>query len=176
MTSGGARVRSGPSPDPHSRTSLRKDLKTMRLPRHGYDGPIPKFPLATWQVMIADSDGQPIEDKQCTKLWAKREKTMWETLWRLPQGAAWSMPEYSYMILDIALYCRQIILCEQSSATAADRGLLPRYADRIGLSEAAMATLGWAVQHDEIADKRAEHANFQPTEQANYPRRMRAVQ
>lgn len=145
---GGARVRSGPPPDPHSRNSLRKGVKSLVLSADGFAGEIPRFPLPQFRVV----DAEGIRDANGEKRFASREKTVWRHLWSLPQAEAWSMPEYSYMFFEIALYARQLVICEQAGATAADRGLLPRFADRIGLSEAAMAGFGWSIRSDTVVD------------------------
>jgi hypothetical protein len=115
--------------------------------------------------------GSLVMDKRATNAWEKREKELWEALWRTPQACAWSMAQNAYMLFDIALYTRQLVICESSDAKAADRSLLPRYADRIGMSPAGLITLGWKITPDELANKRMESEEFEAS--APQPRRLR---
>lgn len=149
MPSGGARVRSGPAPDPRSGRSERRHYDLAGLPNTGYTGKPPKFPLADYRIMSDDGEDKPAEEA-----WKKRERAVWKTLWKTPQACAWSLPENAYLAWDIALYCRQLVLCEQAGATASDRALLPRFADRIGLSAAGLAALGWRIVPDELGAAR----------------------
>lgn len=153
MPSGGARLRSGPMPDEHSQTSERRGYKLSALPNHGYAGKPPKYPLQP--IVIYDSRGKDREnDVAATRQFAALERKTWKWLWSTPQACAWSLPQFSYLLYDIALYCRQLVICETSDATSADRGLLPRFADRIGLSPAGLAALGWKIVADEIGARR----------------------
>ena len=154
MTSGGARVRSGPMADPNSGHSERVGYRLQSLPNEGYTGDIPDFPLAKYVILKKDDEGNAVPDRYRMTQWRKREMTIWGTLWRSPQACAWSLPQYGYLVFDIAMYCRQFVICESSGATASDRGLLPRYADRIGLSAAGLAELGWKIMPDELALRR----------------------
>lgn len=177
MASGGARVRSGPAPDPNSRTSERRGYTLSSLPNGGYAGRPPKFPLPD-PVVCVEEDGVAVEDKQASAVRKKREQELWRQLWKTPQACAWSLPQYSYLIYEVGLYCRLFATCEDVNAKAADRTLLPRYADRIGLSAAGLAALGWRIVPDEIAARRMakaeedEEAKIQPGVQ---PRRLRLV-
>jgi hypothetical protein len=153
MVSGGARVRSGPIPDPLSTRSEHRKYRLSALPNGGYHGRVPAFPLAEWKCYKL-VNGKKRVDSAASKAWRNRETEIWESLWVTPQACAWSLPQYSFLLFDIAMYCRQFVLCESSDASASDRGLLPRYADRIGLSAAGMAALGWKVMADEVGARR----------------------
>ena len=153
MVSGGARVRSGPMPNPMSERSERRQYRLSALPNGGYQGDVPEFPLSEFK-QYRTVNGKKVHDPASSARWRKRETEIWESLWRTPQACAWSLPQYSFLMFDIAMYCRQFVICESSDASAADRGLLPRYADRIGLSAAGMAALGWKVTADELAVRR----------------------
>lgn len=165
MTSGGARLKSGPAPDPTSARSERRGYNLRALPATGYEGRTPSFPLDEYRVYLLGEDGEQIFDEKATKQWKTRERKLWRNLWKSPQACAWSMPQYAYMIYDVALYCRQLILCQDSMAKAADRGLLPRYADRIGLSAVGLSGLGWRISDDDKQeDKATEEAETRAKE------------
>lgn len=153
MTSGGARLRSGPPPDPESGRSERRGYNLRALPATGYSGRVPAFPLDDYRVYLTDAEGGQVYDEKLTRRWRTRERKLWRDLWKSPQACAWSMPQFAYMIYDVALYCRQLILCQDSTAKAADRGLLPRYADRIGLSAVGLSGLGWRIASDDAAQE-----------------------
>jgi hypothetical protein len=171
VVSGGFRAAAGRKPDPLSGRSERGGYSLSALPNRGFQGKTPKFPLGKYEVFYVDGDGERGYDDKATAQFAKRERTIWRTLWHTPQACAWSLPEYAYLIFDIALYCRQLVICESSDAKAADRGLLPRYADRIGLSASGLAALGWKIVPDEVSMKRMEVQAEDETEVQ--PRRLR---
>lgn len=153
MVSGGARARSGPAPDPYSGRSERRNIKLADLPQ-SYDGVVPKYPLKKYEITAKTEDGDVFVLEKESRRFNAREKEIWAWLWTFPQANAWALPQYSFLLPEIALYCRQYVLCESSSATTADRGLLPRYADRIGLSHDGMTRLGWRVRPDMVAVQR----------------------
>lgn len=125
-------MRSGPAPDPNSRTSERRGYTLRSLPNAAYAGKPLKYPL------LALGDAQMDE----------REAETWKWLWKQPQARAWKLAQYRYMVHDIAMYCRMFVLCEQPDAKTSDRVLLLRLADRIGLSPAGLASLGWKIDED----------------------------
>lgn len=133
MTSGGRRVRSGPPPDPNSRTSERRGYTLRALPNTEYSGRPLKYPLA------------PLPDEES----ARRESEVWKWLWKQPQARAWKLAQYRYMVHDIAMYCRMFVVCERPEAKTSDRVLMLRLSDRIGLSPAGLASLGWKVAEDD---------------------------
>ena len=161
MVSGGFRAAAGRKPDPLSGRSEKRGVSVMSLPNGGNGGRPPRYPLGSFDM----------GDEESSRRFRIRERAVWRALWRTPQACAWTKPEYSYMLFDIALYCRQLTICESSQATAADRGLLPRYADRIGLSASSMAALGWRIVPDEIGSRRMESEATAETEVR--PRRLR---
>lgn len=178
MVSGGARVRSGPAPDPNSRTSERRGYTLSSLPNGGYAGKPPAFPLPDPVICDTDADGTPVPNPKASAARKKREATLWKSLWKTPQACAWSLPQYSYLIYEVAMYCRLFATCEDVNAKAADRTLLPRYADRIGLSAAGLAALGWRIVPDEVAARRmakAEEEEEAANQPAQQPRRLRLV-
>lgn len=136
MASGGARNRSGPAPDPNSARSESRGYSLTELPAQ-YDGPIPDFPLSDPSV---------------------RELELWQEKWRGPHGAAWSMPSEGWRKWDIAIWVRTAVRCEDLDANAALLNNLHRLGDRIGLSTAGLAEMGWKVKADEVTPRRAETA------------------
>jgi hypothetical protein len=87
-----------------------------------------------------------------------REVELWESKWRGPHGAAWSQPSESWRLWDVALWVRTAVRCEDHEANAALISNLHRLGDRVGLSTAGLAEMGWAIATDEVAVKRDESA------------------
>lgn len=157
---GGARARSGPMPDLQSARSDARGIAqdAVMLPASGYKYRPVKFPLAAYQVMDVwkDEDGLHREvDQSASEKWAAREFQLWKELWKLPQAVAWHMPQYSYLIGTVALYVRQFVICESPDAKAADRTVLQRYADTIGLTPQGLKLNNWRI-YDDKAEKKAE--------------------
>ena len=128
MSRGGARVRSGPAPDPSSGRSEKRKYLLTALPVDGYSGPVPKFPLP------ADGDVKR----------AAREKALWRDAWRSPQACAWSMEAWRTRI--VAQYCRVAAVVElDPSASAALVAQLHRFRDQLGLTPAGLRHNGWRI-------------------------------
>ena len=126
MSRGGARVRSGPAPEPSSGRSEKRKYLLTALPVDGYSGPVPKFPLP------ADGDVKR----------AAREKALWRDAWRSPQACAWSMEAWRTRI--VAQYCRVAAVVElDPSASAALVAQLHRFRDQLGLTPAGLRDNGW---------------------------------
>ncbi len=152
MPKGGARIRSGPPPDPNSARSEQRGYSLTALPAEGYKGKYPAFPLPDV---------------------TNRESQVWRELWRTPQACAWSLPAESWRHRTIALYCRLVVRCEAEDVPASLLAQLHRFADQIGLTTAGLALMGWKVAEDEVAAKARQHA---PAAKAPAPsRRLRAV-
>ena len=126
MTSGGARNRSGPPPDPNSIRSRKKGLTFRHLPPGGYDGKPPRFPLPNKTT---------------------REQRVWRQVWQYPQAAVWA--EQPRFLDDVALYVRVKVESEVHDASPSTRTVLFRLRDAIGLSAAGMKELGWLIGPDE---------------------------
>ena len=140
MARGGARNRSGPQPSESSGRSEIRGYSLTALPS-SYDGPVPDFPLD------AATD---------------REVELWESKWRGPHGAAWSQPSESWRVWDVALWVRTAVRCEAGDAPAALIGNLHRLGDRVGLSTAGLAEMGWKVAVDEVSTRRTEPTEDSP--------------
>jgi len=126
MTRGGARARSGPPPDP---MALRRDRDRgdwVRLPASGREGDIPDWPLGTSNA---------------------RELRLWAEEWRRPQAVMWDARGQQ---LEVALYVRAVVVSEGRKATAADRGLVLRYMDDLGVSQGGLAKNHWTIVLPEV--------------------------
>lgn len=158
MPLGSPRPAGGRMPDPTSESFQKKQAGLLALPANGYRRRPPKFPLAPYMVMRDGADGLPERDEAASQRWNDREAAVWRGLWRLPQGCAWSMPQYAYLQHSLALYVRQFVLCETSEARAADRTTLCRYADAVGLTPQGLRINGWRIVADE-PDGKPEASN-----------------
>src|SRR4051812_18061018 len=95
MPSGGARRSSGPAPDPNAlRRDRKDDGEWVTLPREGFTGDIPRFPLA-------DAAGA--------------ETDLWTVLWRKPQGFMWEKLGLEY---EVAAYVRAFLESVEFEASA----------------------------------------------------------
>lgn len=131
MTSGGARGRSGPAPDPNAlRRDRNDDAAWATLPAGGFSGDVPAFPLA---------DALTVEVE------------LWLTLWRKPQAAMWSRLGLEY---EVAAYVRAFLESTVADASAGLKTAVLRMGAEIGLSLPGMHSLRWKFSEDELALKR----------------------
>ena len=122
MTSGGARARGGRPPDPEA---IRRDRKSdqagwVTLPERR-DAPPPAWPLT-----------------RC----AKRESEMWTRLWATPQAVMW---EQQGMADEVAVYVRTFCEASATDGTVAQRTLVLRQMEGLGLSAAGLARNRWRL-------------------------------
>lgn len=176
LARGGARNRSGPQPDPTSGRSDRRGLALTTLPREGYSGEVPEFPLMRRIVMRTEygEKGNPFKvvDESATELFEDRELSLWEWAWTTPQAAAWS--EESWRWQAVAHWVRTSAICESGDSTAADRGSLHRFADQIGMTPAGLRENGWSISADEVGRAR-ESKPEASVEKSEPKRRLRSV-
>lgn len=183
MTSGGRRLRSGPPPDPNSRTSERRGYTLQSLPNTEYRGRAPKYPLPEYTVRKWDNDANQWTTLDAeTERFRARELELWKWLWKQPQARAWKLAQYGYMRMELAQWTRMSVICESADAKAADRSILLRLADRIGLTAAGLVALGWKIE-DETVDRYAAvevpmtdleaDRTGRDTKIVHFPRRMR---
>jgi hypothetical protein len=123
MVSGGARIRSGPPPDPNA---LRRDRPSDK---------------ATWRSLpagerVGEAPAWPLEDV------SKREAELWSAEWRRPQAVVWEERGYA---LEVALYVRSVVAAESPKATASDRALPLRFMEDLGISSAGLARNRWRI-------------------------------
>ena len=124
MTSGGARVRSGPPPDPNALRRDRDASEWTRLPARR-DGELPAFPLARPR---------------------KRELAIWETEWTRPQAVMW---EAYARFHEVAIYIRSLVDAERVGASVSARNLLLRQQDSLGLTLAGLRANRWIIAADD---------------------------
>lgn len=160
MSRGGSRNRSGPSADPKSARSQKRDLFHNQLPAEGYGGEVPSFPLPS----------SPVDGRD------EREQQLWEWAWSTPQAAQWAREPWRWQ--SVAMWVRVSALCESPEAQAADKGSLHRFADQIGLTPAGLKENGWEIVRDEMQEKRAEKPEEAPDSDGKLSareRRLKAV-
>lgn len=147
MTSGGARNRSGPAPDPSSGRSDRRGFALTALPSEGYLEGAPEFPLPG----VTD-----------------RELVVWAELWTTPQACAWSMQSWRW--LNIADLVRLQVRGEAHDAPVNIATVVRQLRADLGLTPAGLKENGWAIAADEVKARRDER----PTGPALAPvRRLR---
>lgn len=153
MGSGGARNRSGPGLDVNSGRSDARGISLTALPNQGYRGEVPEFPLPQIVRVTGDrkrrgrrdDEADEVEvDDGATEVFREREVAIWETMWRTPQAAAWSLESWRWET--IAEFCRLKAVVElEPDANASLVGQMHRYRDQIGLTPAGLKENGWAI-------------------------------
>lgn len=132
VTSGGARGRSGPAPDPNAlRRDRAGDAAWTVLPAEGFKGDAPAFPLA-------DELGAEVD--------------LWVSLWRKPQAFMWSKLGLE---LEVAAYVRAFLKAVDIDASPNLMVPVLRMSAEIGLSLPGMHSLRWKFSEDELSVKRA---------------------
>lgn len=147
MPRGGARVNSGPPPDPNA---LRRDRKEDKqgwtlLPAGGRAGAAPAWPLAalTYEPSSDDAALHATEFQE-------RELEIWAKIWATPQAVVW---ERLGWLLEVALYVRLLAAAERSADTKS-LAEARMWSDRLGLNPAAMLRNRWKIADDEVAARR----------------------
>jgi hypothetical protein len=131
MSSGGARARSGPAPDPNAlRRDRKDDAGWTILPAAGRKTKAPVFPLL-----------DP----------SKRELQLWVRLWKLPVALLW---EKGSQELAVAFHVRTMCEAERPDAQASLRTLVRQQAGELLLTIPAMLAARVRVSTDEVAVKR----------------------
>lgn len=126
MPSGGARVRSGPPPDPAANRRNRPSDRAgfVHLPAAGREGDPPEWPLP----------GRA----------SKFELERWAIEWRKPQAIMW---ERLGLEIHVAMYVRTLGASAKSHSASAVNNLL-RMMDSLGLSAAGQASLRWIIDDE----------------------------
>jgi len=133
MSSGGARMRSGPAADPNS---LRQDRKSggkdwVDLPTSPVEN-VPACPLVEPTAL---------------------ELELWDELWQKPQGHMWVSLGLKHQV---ALYVRNLVRASAPDGKAAWMAPLLRQEAELGLSTVGMGHLGWRFGSDEVSERREE--------------------
>jgi hypothetical protein len=122
MTSGGARARSGPAPDPNALRNDRSDVAGWKvLPITGRLGDPPDWPLPE------ASD---------------REMWHWARLWKTPQATEW---EKLGQVVEVAVYVRRLVEIELPGATASLGNHVLRLAEGLGLTIPGLLRNRWQI-------------------------------
>lgn len=122
MTSGGARVRSGPAPDPNALRRERDSGEWTNLPAAGRAGPPPAWPLLDGSV---------------------REHELWLRLWAMPQALMW---ERFGLDIEVALYVRQLERFELPRSPIILGTLVRQMADSLGLTTPGLRANRWRIE------------------------------
>lgn len=146
MPKGGARINSGPPPDPNA---LRRDRASDKdgwtlLPAGGRSAAAPDWPLRTHAAQAVDVDrhlNAELDDA--------RESLVWRQVWATPQAVAWERLGWSF---DVAIYVRFMVAAEAGDMKAA--GEVRQWSDRLGLNPAAMLRNRWKIAPDELGARR----------------------
>ena len=121
MSKGGARVRSGPAPDPNALRRERDEGEWIALPPAGREGPVPDWPLSA-----------P----------TKRELGLWGSEWTRPQAVMW---ERNGQELEVAMFVRAVRVAESAKAPTAARTLVRQLMDSLGITVPGMNSLKWRI-------------------------------
>lgn len=133
MATGGARMRSGPAPDPNAlRRDRKDDAAWTTLPADGRHGDIPSWPLL---------DPDP------------RELQLWKEFWRKPQAILWEQNQQAF---EVAMHIRTFFEAERPDASSSLRTLVRQQADALLLTIPAMHAARVKIAFDEVAAKRDE--------------------
>lgn len=132
MPKGGARVNSGPAPDPNALRRSRDVGDWTTLPAEGREGESPEWPL----------------NGRCA-----RELDLWDLLWKKPQALMWERYGQEY---EVALYVRRFAESEIPGSAVNLSTLVRQMADSLGLSTPGMRNNRWRISGDEVAARRAE--------------------
>lgn len=148
MPSGGRRARSGPPPDPLSRTSLVNGREFTVLPLK-HRGRAPKFPLPKLTKYYEYwEDKQKIRevDDAATDQVHDAELTMWRRLWRKPQAVMWSRLGLEDQV---AAYVRAYLESTGPSSNAGLKSAAIRMETELGISTSGMLQNGWIIETPE---------------------------
>lgn len=122
MTSGGARARSGPAPDPNALRRNRDAGEWVTLPAEGRQGEEPTWPLY----------GKPTD----------REAYIWRAFWKKPQAIMW---EHNGQEYEVALLVRRYTEAEAPMASANLSTLVRQMMDSLGLTIPGLRTNRWKI-------------------------------
>lgn len=121
MPKGGARIRSGPPPDPNALHRERDSKDWTTLPENGREGETPTWPL--------------------TKATAP-EKALWSELWTMPQAVIW---EHQRQHHEVALYVRKFIEASRPKSPANITTAVRQMADSLGLTVPGLLRNKWKI-------------------------------
>lgn len=142
MPQGGARTKSGPPIDPNSARSDQRGIKMTALPASGYDGDVPDL-----------TDFLPAATDRHAQIWAQ--------LWAHPQACMWVRQPWLISIVADLVRCQ--VRSEEPDAPAAWETPVQQKRTELGLTPSGMRFLGWKIAEDQLAERRAEKVEKEPT-------------
>lgn len=145
MASGGRRARSGPAPDPLSRTSLVNGREFTVLPLE-HDVVAPEYPLPKLsQFNEYFSDGKKIRefDEDETEAVHEAELAMWARLWAKPQAVMWSRLGLADQV---AAYVRAYMESTGQNSNSGLKTAAIRMEAELGISTSGMLQNGWVIE------------------------------
>lgn len=145
MASGGRRARSGPAPDPLSRTSLVNGREFAVLPLE-HDVVVPGYPLPKLsQYNEYFMDGKKIRefDEAETEAVHEAELSMWERLWLKPQAVMWSRLGLEDQV---AAYVRAYMESTGQNSNSGLKTAVIRMEAELGISTSGMLQNGWVIE------------------------------
>lgn len=155
MTSGGARARSGPAPDPQAlRRDRKDDAEWVTLPAEGYKGDVPEFPLEkipVFDIYWEDKKRVKVFDEDATEALRDREIALWESLWAKPQAFMWAKLGLTF---EVAAYVRAFIESTGPDSNSGLKTAALRMSAEIGLSLPGMHQWRWRFAEDEVSERR----------------------
>lgn len=140
----------GPDPNPNAKRRNAR-VGMTHLPAGGRTGRPPAWPLRGTATAA--------------------EKHAWAQLWATPQAVAWERLGWTRVV---ARYVRVMLKAEDGDERAwAETRLLEK---ELGLTPAALRSLMWVIDADEVAEKRQTHTRRQATGTDGAPaRKLRVV-
>lgn len=131
----GGHARSGPPPDPNALRRDRDQGEWTKLPSAGRDGDVPPWPLP--ETLAGELD-------------------LWAAQWKRPQAVMW---ERNGQQLEVALFVRSIVVSEGAKATAADRNVVQRKMNDLGLTVPGLRANRWLIVDDIDATQTAPRSS-----------------
>lgn len=145
VASGGRRARSGPAPDPLSRTSLVNGREFTVLPiAHELD--VPEFPLEPikhYEIYYEDKQRVKDFDAEATEDARDAELKLWAVLWEKPQAIMWARLGLAWQV---AAYVRAYIESTGPDSNAGLKTAAIRMEAELGISTSGMLQNGWVIE------------------------------
>lgn len=145
MASGGRRARSGPAPDPLSRTSLVNGREFTILPLE-HSVAAPEFPLEAiriYDIYWANKERIKEFDQDATDAARSAELALWADLWVKPQAVMW---DRLGLVYQVAAYVRAYIESTGPDSNAGLKTAAIRMEAELGISTSGMLQNGWVIE------------------------------
>lgn len=141
----GGHPRSGPAPDPLSRTSLVNGREFTVLPLE-HEVVAPEFPLEPiphYDIYFEDKKRVKEFDKDATDAAREAELELWSALWGKPQAVMW---ERLGLVYQVAAYVRAYIESTGPESNAGLKTAAIRMEAELGISTSGMLQNGWVIE------------------------------